>query len=792
MATLEPSASRGPFVRRVELSLTGMSCAACASSIERALGRLDGVQEVSVNFLTRTATVHADERAATPERLIAEVRRVGFDAAEQHTPEATSAIVSRVSTVGSQIRGGRDEAAESVASAERRQQSALLLKVIIGAICALPVMVIAMSHGRVAIFNHPWINWVQFALTVPVVAWCGASFFHGAWHHALRGRTNMDSLVALGTGVAFVYSTAVMLWPEIASAGHVSGQHTDDMRISMPPVYFEAAAVVIVLVLLGRLLETRATRSTATAIEQLLAMQAKTARVLKDGVESEVAVEDLRVGDVVVVRPGERVPVDGVVVNGYSAVDEAALTGESLPVEKHVGASVLAATLNTTGSFEMRVTKVGGDTAMQQIVRYVQEAQGHKAPIARLADRVAGFFTPVVLVLAVLTFIAWWSFGPVETRLSMAVLTSISVLVIACPCAMGLATPTAIMVATGRGAQSGILIRSGAALETGSKLTTILFDKTGTLTTGKPALTDIRPSIGVDENDLLRLAASVERRSEHPLAAASASAAEGRALLLGEAVGFQAVAGKGAGARVDGHAVLVGRRALLSERGIDPAPLDAVASELASGGKTIAYVAIDGRPAGVLAFADTVKPTAKGVIATLRAMGLRVAMVTGDNAATAAAVAHSVGITPEMVFAETLPLDKAACVVSLQSKGEVVGMVGDGINDAPALIQADVGFAMSSGTDIAMESADVTLLNRDLAGLPGSIVLSCVTMRTIRQNLFWAFAYNVVGIPLAAGLFYPLTGWLLSPMFASAAMALSSVSVVLNSLRLKRARLAST
>jgi Cu+-exporting ATPase len=557
--------------------------------------------------------------------------------------------------------------------------------------------------------------------------------------------------------------------------------------MKMVPVYYEAAAVIIVLILLGKYFEARATGRTSAAIKRLIGMQARTARVMRDGTEQDVPIESVIVGDRVLVRPGEKIPVDGNVESGQSAVDESMLTGESVPVEKAAGDSVFGATMNTTGALRLVATKVGADSALQQIVRLVQEAQGSKAPIARLADKISGVFVPIVIGIALVTFVVWWFASPVESRLSMALVTAVSVLIIACPCALGLATPTAIMVGTGRGAEKGILIKGGEALETAHKLTAIVLDKTGTITHGKPAVTDIIPAPGgtLDERELLRLAASAEQHSEHPLAAAIVREATARGLSLAEPIGFQAVVGHGVEAQVDGHAVLVGKAALLAQRTIQSA-LAEKAAALAAMGRTPMFVAVDSREAGIVAVADTVRPESKEAIATMHALGLRVVMMTGDNQRTAEAVASQVGV--DVVFADVLPKDKADKVKALQAEGHVVGMVGDGINDAPALAQADVGLAVGTGTDVAMESADITLMRGDLRAVPQAIALSHATMRTIKQNLFWAFIYNVVGIPIAAGVLFPFTGWLLSPIIASAAMAFSSVSVVLNSLRLRHSR----
>ncbi|MEO8580875.1 MAG: copper-translocating P-type ATPase, partial [Gemmatimonadales bacterium] len=608
---------------------------------------------------------------------------------------------------------------------------------------------------------------------------CGAQFYRGAWAAFRHRAADMNTLIAVGTGAAFMYSVMATAAPDVfAGAGHGG----------MVPVYYEAASVIIALILLGRMLEARAKGRTGDAIRKLIGLQAKTARVVRsaDGETRElnIPVEEVVPGDVVIVRPGEKIPVDGVVRDGSSAVDESMLTGESMPVEKALGDEVFGATINKLGAFRFEATKVGKDTALRQIVKLVQDAQGSKAPIARLADVISGIFTPIVLCIAVATFVVWFMASPPEIRFTMAFVNAIGVLVIACPCALGLATPTAVMVGTGKGAEHGILIKGGEALETAHKLTTIILDKTGTITMGEPSLTDVIPAEGSSAEELLTLVASAERSSEHPLAAAIVRGAEQRGLQLASAERFQAVAGHGIEAMVGGRALLLGNAKLMRDRGVDAGVLADRAEEFARDGKTPMFAAVDGRIIGLVAVADQVRPESADAVRAMKALGLEVVMMTGDNQRTAEAVARAVGI--DRVLAEVLPEDKARHVKALQEDKKVVGMVGDGINDAPALAQADVGIAIGTGTDVAMEASDVTLIRGDLRGVVSAIALSKATIRTVKQNLFWAFIYNVVGIPVAAGVLYPFTGWLMSPVIASAAMSFSSVSVVTNSLRLRR------
>jgi Cu+-exporting ATPase len=751
---------------RVDLPITGMTCAACARRIEVALSKAPGVRRAAVNFATSRATVEYSPGRVDVATIRRAVEASGYGVAEAAGDGAT--------------------AVDTEAEYREAEYGELRRKFVVAAILSAPVLLIAMSHGRIAALDFPGVNWLQLALTTPVVLYCGAQFYRGAWA-ALRHRAaDMNTLIAVGTGAAYLYSVAATVAPGFFAAAGAHGGMAGSQGV---PVYFEAASVIVALILLGRMLEARAKGRTGDAIRRLMGLQAKTARVLRGGREVDVPVEDVVAGDTVLVRPGEKVAVDGVVVDGRSSVDESMLTGESLPVEKGPGDEVFGATMNRTGAFRFRATKVGRDTALQQIVRMVEEAQGSKAPIARLADRVSGVFVPVVIAIAIATFVVWFVAAPVDVRFATALVNFVSVLIIACPCALGLATPTAIMVGTGKGAENGVLIKGGESLETAHRLTTIVLDKTGTITKGEPELTDAIAAGGaVSEDEMLQLAASAEASSEHPLGEAIVAGARARGLALSAATDFDAVAGHGVVATVDGRSVLLGNAKLLRDRGVDVGALEARAETLASDGKTPMFVAVDGRLAGLVAVADRVKPESKEAVARLRAMGLDVVMMTGDNRRTAEAVAREVGI--ERVIAEVLPEGKVAEVKRLQAEKRRVGMVGDGINDAPALAQADVGIAIGTGTDVAMEASDVTLVRGDLRGVATAIALSRATIRTVKQNLFWAFVYTVVGISVAAGALYPFTGLLLSPVIASAAMSHSSVSVVADSLRLRRFRAA--
>jgi Cu+-exporting ATPase len=826
---------------RVDLPITGMTCAACARMIERRLAKTPGVRSAGVNFATSRATVEYDPSVTGMSRLIETVKGAGYGTAataqvnfivddsarpsgsssqlEKHLkaqagivnalfnlgtmevrveylPGATEGrrIRSAIEGFGYRVReisgsGVEVSAEDSETAARAAGDRELRIKFWFAALLSLPVLVIAMSHGRIPFLDFAGINWLQLALTTPVVFYSGWQFYRGAWAAFRHRAADMNTIIATGTGAAYLYSVAATIAPKYFSSPIGHDAMTGMNAAQMTPVYFEAASVIIALILLGRLLESRAKGRTGDAIRRLIGMQAKTARVVRGTEEFDIPVEEVMPGHIILVRPGEKIPVDGIIEDGASAVDESMLTGESLPVEKRRGDEVFGATINKTGAFKFKATKVGKDTALQQIVKLVQEAQGAKTPIARTADVISGIFTPVVICIAILTFVVWFIVAPVNARFTMALVNSVSVLIIACPCALGLATPTAIMVGTGKGAENGILIKGGESLETAHKLQTIVLDKTGTITRGEPALTDLIAVNGegvASEDELLRLAASAERGSEHPLGEAIVRAAQTRGLTLAPAAHFEALSGHGIEAEVDGHRLLLGNMKLMRERNIGLDGFTERVDALAKQGKTPMFAAIDERLAGIVAVADEIKPESKEAVTALKRLGLEVVMITGDNRPTAEAVARAVGI--ERVLAEVLPEGKALEVKRLQQEKRVVGMVGDGINDAPALAQADVGISIGTGTDVAIEASDITLIRSDLRSVVAAIALSHATIRTIKQNLFWAFIYNVVGIPIAAGLLYPFTGWLLSPIIASAAMSLSSVSVVTNSLRLRRFR----
>ena len=733
----------------------GMTCAACSGRVERVLNKLDGVETAAVNLATEKATVTYDPQKIRMSAIKAAIERAGYQ-------------VLAVS---------QNNAADEERTRRQREIQTLWRKLIVSAVFAVPLFVVAMAPmvsflgwllpGWLSPENHPLTYAItQLLLTLPVVA-VGYRFYTIGYRALWQRSPNMDSLIAVSTTAAMIYSL-YSTW-QIAQ-GHHHAVHS---------LYFETAGMIITLILLGKALEAVSKGRTSAAIKALMGLAPKTAVLVQDGTEKEILIDEVEIGDILLVRPGGKIPVDGIVTDGGTAVDESMLTGESMPVDKKPGDRVFAASVNTTGVIRLRADKIGSETALAQIIKLVEEAQGSKAPIARLADIVSGYFVPAVCLIALLSAIAWY-IGTRDVEFSLTVF--IAVLVIACPCALGLATPTAIMVGTGKGAENGILFKSGSALETAHKIDAIVLDKTGTITEGRPAVTDI-VATALAADVLLAVTAAAETGSEHPLGQAIVAEAQARGLTLGKVEGFVALVGRGIAAQVDGNAVLVGNRQLMEENTIPLGALAQTGTDMAAMGKTPMYVAIDGTAAGIISVADTVKPTSAAAIARLMAMGITVAMVTGDNQKTAEAIARQVGI--QRVLAEVLPQDKAEAVKQLQQEGRQVAMVGDGINDAPALAQADIGIAIGSGTDVAIESADIVLMNSDLGHVPTAIKLSQKTIRNIKQNLFWAFGYNVVGIPVAAGLLHLFGGPLLNPMFGAAAMSLSSVSVLTNALRLR-------
>ncbi len=791
MSTAAPRAATGSHVT---IPVGGMTCAACQSRVQRALGKMDGVQDATVNLMLNNATIAFDPTVVSPQALVDLIRDTGYEA-EIPRGEKTSLEA-------------QDEN-ERTQDAEFRQ---LRLRAIVAGVAGAVAMFLSMplmmytSHVASASVTDPLMRWQEVVftpwlvrytpwvyaihpdvlgggmllLTVAVMAWAGRHFYTRAWAAFRHGAADMNTLIALGTGAAFIYSAIGTLAPGFFRARGVA-----------PDAYYEAVIIITAFILTGNAFEARAKRNTASALRALANLRPRTARVVRGGVESDIAIDDVLPGDDVVVRPGERVPVDGVVVRGASDVDESMLTGESMPVAKRSGDGVVGGTVNGRGAFQYRATTVGADSVLARIVQLMRDAQGSRAPIQAMADRVSAVFVPVVMGLAVLTFAVWYvalTHGGASASVAAVrgFASAIAVLVIACPCAMGLAVPTAVMVATGKGAELGVLIKGGEALQRAGDVTTVVLDKTGTVTEGKPGVTDFICVDALGSDAVLRLTASLERSSEHPLAGAIVRHAETRALVLSRAEGFAAMPGRGATGIVDGRALAVGNAALLADWGIDVTPLAADAARVTGEAKTPVFLAVDGALAGLIAIADPLRATSAAAVARLRAMGLEVVMLTGDNRRTAEAVAAHAGIA--RVVAEVLPDGKVAEVQRLQREGRVVAMVGDGINDAPALAQADVGVAIGTGTDVAVEAADIALVRGDLHGLADAIALSRQTMRTMRQNLFWAFIYNVISIPIAAGALYPSFGLLLSPMLASAAMAFSSVSVVTNSLRLRRWR----
>jgi P-type Cu+ transporter len=744
-------------MENITLKLRGMSCAFCAKTIEMAIRLVPGVTQSNVNFAADQANVTYDASKTDIATIQTAVESAGYSA----------------QPISADVLAAPDDTDRRAQRIEQRQ---LLRQVwfsgtiaVILVVGSLPAMM-----GLQLAFMPMWLHnpWLQLALTTPVLFWAGRSFFINAWKAFKRHTASMDTLVAIGTGTAYLYSLFPTAFPGWFSAQGLAAD-----------VYYEAATVIIALILLGRLLENRAKGQTSEAIRKLVGLQPRTARVIRNGQEIDIAIAEVMLNDIVLVRPGEKIPVDGKIIEGRSTIDEAMVTGESLPVHKQVGDEVIGATINQTGSFKFQTTRIGKDTFLAQIVKLVQQAQASKAPIQRLADQVIGWFVPVVIAIAITTFILWYN---LMSNPTMALITTVGVLIIACPCALGLATPTSIMVGTGKGAENGILIRGAESLEQAHKLQTLVLDKTGTITAGRPTVTHFVPSNGsIDHNErhLLHLAASVERNSEHPLAAAVVQYAQTQGVELTDVKNFQAIAGSGVQGDVADRLVQLGTHRWMQELGIATASLEALWEQLETMGKTVIWLAIDGQLEAIIGIADAVKPTSAHAIRTLQAMGLEVVMMTGDNRRTAHVIAQKVGIV--RVFAEVRPDQKAATVAQLQAEGKVVAMVGDGINDAPALAQADVGIAIGTGTDVAIAASDITLISGDLNGIATAIQLSRATMQNIQQNLFFAFIYNIIGIPIAAGILYPVFGWLLNPMVAGATMAFSSVTVVTNALRLK-------
>jgi Cu+-exporting ATPase len=746
-------------LERVTLPIQGMSCASCVKKVEDALNGLEGVVRASVNFATERANVQYIPGAVSMGDFQKAVKDAGYEILEME-------------------RVAKEDIVDREKSAREAEYGKLKRKFITGIILVIPIFLL--GHWRTLGLSNLYdlsreVNFfLQLIFQTPIQFWVGWQFYLGAWKTAKHKSADMNTLIAVGTSAAYGYSVLATFFPWLFAAKGLMGE-----------VYFDTAGAIIVLILLGRLLEARAKGQTSEAIKKLIGLQAKTARVLRDGQEMDILVEEVKIGNLVVVRPGEKVPVDGIVRKGHSSVDESMVTGESIPVEKKTGDEVIGATINKTGTFTFEATKVGKETMLAQIIKMVEEAQGSKPPIARMADIIASYFVPIVILIAIITFIVWYLFGPTPA-LTYAMLNFVAVLIIACPCALGLATPTSIMVGTGKGAESGVLIRGGEALETAHKLTAVVMDKTGTLTRGEPSVTDIVESDGYKREDILRYAASAEKGSEHPLGEAIVNMAKEENIPLINPENFAAIAGQGIEATIDGRSLLMGNAKLMSDRGLLLDDLVKRAEEFSNQGKTPMFVAVDGNPAGIIAVSDTLKENSKEAVEALHRMGIEVAMLTGDNRRTAEAIARQIGI--DRVLSEVLPEVKTDEVKKLQAEGKKVAMVGDGINDAPALAQADVGIAIGTGTDVAMESADITLISGDLRGVVTAIALSKATIRNIKQNLFWAFIYNTILIPVAAGILFPFFGILLNPIFAAAAMGLSSVTVVSNALRLRRFR----
>lgn len=735
------------------LRIEGMTCAACARAVERAVRKLNGVAGADVNLATEKLTVNYDPALVRVSEIKKAVEKAGYKALDE------------------------SPAADADRDKKEKEIKALRHRFIISLIFTVPLLYISMGHmAGLPLFHFldPMIHPLAFALaqlvlTIPVVA-MGYRYYIVGFKTLFKGSPNMDSLIAIGTGAAVIYGI-------FATVQIILGDESYAMKL-----YFESAAVILTLITLGKYFETVSKGKTSEAIKKLMGLTPKTAVILRNDSEVEIPIDEVEVGDIIIVKPGERIPVDGIVTEGITSVDESMLTGESIPVEKHVGDTVIGASINKNGSIRYKATRVGKDTVLAQIIKLVEDAQGSKAPIAKLADVISGYFVPIVIGLAVLSGLGWYFLGGESAVFGLTIF--ISVLVIACPCALGLATPTAIMVGTGKGAEYGVLIKSGEALEITHKVDTVVFDKTGTITEGKPKVTDIFTAEDISDKELLMLSASAEKGSEHPLGEAIIKYADDLGVKTRNASGFKAIPGQGIEVTVEGRQVLSGNRKLMNERNISMERWEQLSDKLADEGKTPMYIAVDGKLAGIIAVADTVKETSKKAIEQLHRMGINVAMITGDNEKTARAIAGQVGI--DRVLSEVLPQDKADEIKKLQSEGRKVAMVGDGINDAPALAQADVGIAIGSGTDVAIESADIVLMRSDLRDVPTAIQLSRSTIRNIKQNLFWAFAYNSIGIPVAMGILHIFGGPLLNPMIAGAAMSLSSVSVVTNALRLRR------
>lgn len=821
---IEPVKSERDMLNKLDLRISGMSCASCVAKIEKGLSRVPGVVEARVNFAAEKATIKYDSAEANPSDLVDTVRKLGYEARSQKVILSVlgmtcASCVNRVQTALSQVPGvieatvnfatekasieyipnlvkikdltkttaaigytlvevEEEQLVDKEAQIRQTEFRQLKNKFLTGLLLVAPLFLLVhwdkLGLSAILPFSGPANFMLQLLLQTPVQFWVGWQFYKGAVAAARHRTSDMNTLIAVGTSAAYLYSILATFFPHLFAAEGLA-----------PRVYYDTAGAIIVLILLGRLLEARAKGQTSEAIKKLIGLQAKTATVLVNGEAHELPVEEVLIGDTVIVKPGEKIPVDGEILDGHSSVDESMVTGESIPVEKTVGDEVVGATINKTGTFKFKATKVGKDTMLAQIIKMVEEAQGSKPPIARLVDVIASYFVPTVIGIASITFFIWYFFGPAPA-LTYAVLNFVAVMIIACPCALGLATPTSIMVGTGKGAEHGILIRGGEALETAHKLNAIVLDKTGTITRGEPAVTDVLTVEGYETKEILGLSASAEKGSEHPLGEAILKKAREDDLDLADAIDFNAIPGHGIEATIDGKNVLLGNTRLMNDRDIDLKDLPQQAEALSSEGKTPMWIAADGYIAGIIAVADTLKENSRTAVAALHKLGLEVIMLTGDNKRTADAIANQIGI--DRTLADVLPEGKASEIKKLQAENKKVAMVGDGINDAPALAQADVGLAIGTGTDVAMESSDITLITGDLTGVITAIALSKATIRNIKQNLFWAFAYNTILIPVAAGVLFPFFGILLNPIFAAAAMALSSVTVVTNALRLKRFR----